>query len=334
MSEILVTGGLGFIGSHTCVSLLKSGYSPVVVDNLSNSLASVQAGIEELGKQPIKVYHGDIRDTDLLDNIFTNHNIEGVIHFAASKAVGESVQKPLKYFDNNISGLINVATSMRNHQVKHLVFSSSCTVYGAPEQVPVTEKATYQKAESPYGLSKQIGEQILENCPFIQTQCLRYFNPVGAHPSGIIGEQPFGVPGNLIPYLTQVVAGLRPQLTVFGNDYPTPDGSCIRDYIHICDLADAHIAALTRSINDLATSHFETFNIGTGIGLSVLEIIEAFEKATGLSVPYTIGPRRAGDVVQVWADTKKSEKVLGWKASHTAQDMMRDAWNWQKKVIT
>ena len=227
---------------------------------------------------------------------------------------------------------------MKKFKVPNIVFSSSCTVYGQPEKLPVTENTTFQPAESPYGNTKQICEEILRDSskayPEIKSIALRYFNPVGAHPSGIIGEQPFGVPGNLIPYLTQVVAGLRPQLTVFGNDYPTPDGSCIRDYIHICDLADAHIAALTRSINDLATSHFETFNIGTGIGLSVLEIIEAFEKATGLSVPYTIGPRRAGDVVQVWADTKKSEKVLGWKASHTAQDMMRDAWNWQKKVIT
>jgi len=332
MSKILVTGGLGFIGSHTCVSLCENGYEPIVIDNLSNSLASVQNGIEELTGKSVKVYAGDIRDQELLTKIFEENTIAGVIHFAALKAVDESIKKPLEYFDNNVRGLLSVMECMKTHSVEHLVFSSSCTVYGSPETVPVTEDAPYQKAESPYGLSKQIGEQMLENCPFIQTQCLRYFNPVGAHPSSIIGEQPFGVPGNLIPYLTQTVAGLRKELTVFGTDYNTPDGSCIRDFIHVCDLADAHIAALNRSLKGKSKNQFETFNIGTGIGLSVLELIASFEKATGKKVPYTIGPKREGDIEQVWANTAKSKEHLGWEAKRDSSEMMKDAWNWQKKI--
>jgi len=332
MKKILVTGGLGFIGSHTCVSLFENGYEPIVIDNLSNSLASVQGGIETLAKKPIRVFAGDIRDTELLDRIFNTFKIEGVIHFAALKAVNESVLKPLDYFDNNINGLLNVIKAMEKHQVKHLVFSSSCTVYGNPDVVPVTEKAPYKKAESPYGLSKQMGEQILMSCPFIQTQCLRYFNPVGAHPSSVLGEQPFGVPGNLIPYLTQTVAGVRKELTVFGNDYNTKDGFCMRDFIHVCDLGEAHIAALERSLSNQAENPVEMFNIGTGKGLSVLELINSFEKATGEKVNYTIGPRRPGDIEQVWADTQKSERLLGWKAKRSTEEMMLDSWNWQKKI--
>ena len=332
MKKVLVTGGLGFIGSHTCVSLSEHGYEPIVLDNLSNSLASVQTGIEALTKKPVRVYAGDIRDSGLLDRIFTEHLIEGVIHFAALKAVDESIQKPLEYFDNNVNGLLQVLRAMEKHEVKHFVFSSSCTVYGNPEEIPVTENAPYQKAESPYGLSKQVGEQILENCSFIQTQCLRYFNPVGAHPSSELGEQPFGVPGNLVPYMTQTVAGVRKELTVFGNDYDTKDGSCVRDFIHVCDLGDAHIAALDRSLSGKSKEPFETFNIGTGTGLSVLELIASFEKATGEKVNYTLGPRRPGDIAKVWANTQKSETLLGWKAKRSTEEMMLDSWNWQKKI--
>lgn len=330
MKDILVTGGLGFIGSHTSVSLLEAGYNPVILDNLSNSRLSVLDGLEKITGKQLSFIKGDVNDPAIYSSIFDQFDIAAVIHFAASKAVGESVEKPLMYYRNNVGGLITLLEAMDKAGVQKMVFSSSCTVYGEPDQVPVTEQSPVKEATSPYGATKQMGETILRDVAWCQTQCLRYFNPVGAHPSGHIGELPLGVPNNLVPFLTQVVAGIRPSLTVFGNDYPTRDGSCIRDYIHIVDLAEAHVAALNRMLEKKADSRFEVFNIGTGNGSTVLEVIDAFEKATGLKVPSQIGPRRAGDVVQVWADTRRVNEVLGWKARFSLTEMMRDAWNWQK----
>lgn len=332
MKNILVTGGLGYIGSHTCVSLHEAGYNPILLDDLSNSEASVLDGITALiGKQPV-FFRGDVNDPAVYAPIFSQYPIDAVIHFAAFKAVGESVEKPLMYYRNNVGGLITLLEAMQKAGISNMVFSSSCTVYGEPDTVPVTENSPVKAATSPYGATKQVGEMILKDMTWCRTQCLRYFNPIGAHPAGLIGELPRGVPNNLVPYLTQSVAGLRPALTVHGNDYPTPDGTCIRDYIHICDLADAHVAALDRLMNHKNQGHFEVFNIGTGTGSSVLEVIEGFEEATGIAPVYHVGPRRPGDVVQVWADVSRSAAVLGWTARRSLTDMLRDAWNWQTKL--
>jgi len=331
--KIIVTGGLGFIGSHTVVCLHEAGFEPIIIDNLSNSEASAMDGIEQLiGYKPIWA-NIDVNDKAALGNVIKEHQPQGVIHFAAFKAVGESVQKPLTYYRNNVGGLITLMEVLKEENIGNLVFSSSCTVYGEPDEIPVKESTQTKMAESPYGATKQMGEIILkDNDNWLNTQCLRYFNPIGAHESGLIGELPIGVPNNLIPYLTQTVAGIRKELTVFGDDYNTTDGTCIRDYIHVMDLAEAHVFAVNRLINDEQNESFEVFNIGTGNGSSVLEVIHAFETANGISVPHKIGPRRAGDVIQVWAETTKVENVLGWKAKRDLETMLKDAWNWQTKL--
>ena len=331
--KIIVTGGLGFIGSHTVVCLHEAGFEPIIIDNLSNSEASAMDGIEQLiGYKPIWA-NIDVNDKAALGNVIKEHQPQGVIHFAAFKAVGESVEKPLTYYRNNVGGLITLMEVLKEENIGNLVFSSSCTVYGEPDEIPIKESTQTKMAESPYGATKQMGEIILkDNANWLNTQCLRYFNPIGAHESGFIGELPIGVPNNLIPYLTQTVAGIRKELTVFGDDYNTTDGTCIRDYIHVMDLAEAHVFAVNRLINDEQNESFEVFNIGTGNGSSVLEVIHAFETANGISVPHKIGPRRPGDVIQVWAETTKVENVLGWKAKRDLETMLKDAWNWQTKL--
>jgi UDP-glucose 4-epimerase len=337
--NILVTGGLGFIGSHTIVCLHEAGYVPVIIDNLHNSRIEVLTAIEKLIGYTPDFIQGDVNDKSLMTDIFQKYQPEAVIHFAAHKAVGESVEQPLMYYQNNVVGLVSLMEVMKKAECRKLVFSSSCTVYGEPEQVPVKESTPTRPAASPYGATKQMAEVILKDNSWFEVQCLRYFNPVGAHASSLIGELPLGVPNNLIPYLTQTVAGIRPQLTVHGGDYNTPDGTCIRDYIHVMDLAEAHVEAINRLLNktaehtvedgDPSKGNFEVFNIGTGEGYSVLEVIAAFESATGRKVPHVIGPRRNGDIVAVWADTTKVNEVLGWKARRNLETMMKDAWNWQ-----
>lgn len=335
--KILVTGGTGYIGSHTVVELQQAGYEVVIVDNLSNSEKAVLDGIEAITHFRPTFYEVDCNDMAGVREIFEKErDIDGVIHFAASKAVGESVEKPLMYYRNNIVSLINILEMMKEFGSKGLVFSSSCTVYGQPEELPVTEEAPILPAVSPYGNTKQINEEIIRDTihsgvPF-RAILLRYFNPIGAHPSAEIGELPLGVPQNLIPYLTQTAAGIRKELTVFGDDYNTPDGSCIRDYIHVVDLAKAHVVALDRMLEDKSIKDVEVFNIGTGRGSSVLELIHTFEKATGVSVPHKIGARREGDIEQVWADPTHANEVLGWKATSTLEETLLSAWKWQEKL--
>lgn len=335
--KILVTGGTGYIGSHTTVELQKAGYEVVIIDNLSNSNEAVIDGIEAItGIRPVFV-KGDCTDLETLKKLFKeNPGIKGIINFAASKAVGESVQKPLLYYRNNLNTLINLLELMPENGVEGIVFSSSCTVYGEPDQNPIDETAPIKPATSPYGNTKQISEEIIEDyvksgAP-IKSILLRYFNPIGAHPSALIGELPLGVPQNLVPYLTQTAAGIRKELTVFGDDYNTPDGSCIRDYIDVVDLAKAHVIAMKRMLENKDTAPVEVFNLGTGNGLSVLQLINAFEEATGVPVPHKIGARRAGDIEKIWADPKKANEVLGWKAEADIKDTMRNAWAWQCKV--
>lgn len=337
---VLVTGGTGFIGSHTTVELQQAGYEVVIIDNLSNSNADVLDGIEKItGIRPAfeKVDCCNIND---LEAVFCKYpNIKGIIHFAASKAVGESVEKPLMYYRNNLNSLINLLEIMPRHGVKGIIFSSSCTVYGQPdaENLPVTESAPIKKAESPYGNTKQINEEIIQDyinsgAP-VKSIILRYFNPIGSHPSSHIGELPNGVPANIIPYLTQTAAGIRECLTVFGDDYNTPDGSCIRDYIYVVDLAKAHVAAMARILDDKAQEPVEFFNIGTGHGVSVLELINSFERATGVKLNYKIGARRGGDIEAIWGNVDKANKVLGWKADTPLDDILLSAWNWQKHLV-
>ncbi len=335
---ILVTGGTGFIGSHTTVELIEAGYKVVVVDNLSNSKIEVLDGIERItGVRPI-FENTDLRDKEAVERVFRKYpNIEGIIHFAASKAVGESVQKPLMYYRNNIVSLVNLLELMPEYKVKGIIFSSSCTVYGQPkaENLPVTEDAPHQKATSPYGNTKEINEQIIFDCIHsgspIKSIVLRYFNPIGAHPSALIGELPNGVPNNLIPYVTQTAIGIRKELTIFGNDYDTPDGTCIRDYIYVVDLAKAHVAAMARVL-DKDTDLIEYFNIGTGKGNSTLEIVETFEKATGIRLNWKYGPRREGDIEKIWGDCTKANNILGWKAKTPLADVLASAWKWQVKL--
>lgn len=339
MSRILVTGGTGYIGSHTVVELMENGYDVTIVDNLSNSNIEVLNGIEAItGKCP------DFENVDCLD--FMNlsavfdrfKDIEGVIHFAASKAVGESVQKPLMYYNNNIGSLVNLLTIMQQHGVNNLVFSSSCTVYGQPdpEHLPVDETAPRKTATSPYGNTKQINEDIICDQAHAQESLnatiLRYFNPIGAHPTALIGELPNGVPNNLLPFVTQTAAGIREKLRVFGDDYNTPDGSCIRDYIYVVDLAKAHVKAIERMLTVTARDRVEIFNLGTGKGLSVLEIIRHFESATGVKLNYEIVGRREGDIEQVWAKADKANNILGWKADTPLDDVLRSAWKWQQRL--
>lgn len=336
---ILVTGGTGFIGSHTTVELIQNGYDVVIVDNLSNSNASVVDGIEKITGVRPEFEKVDCCDYAAMENVFEKHKgISGIIHFAASKAVGESVQKPLLYYRNNINSLINLLELMPKHGVKGIIFSSSCTVYGQPsaENLPVTEEAPMQKALSPYGNTKQVNEEIIQDyihsgAP-IKSIILRYFNPIGSHPSALIGELPNGVPMNLIPFVTQTAIGIRKELKIFGNDYNTPDGTCIRDYIDIMDLAKAHVKAMERILNENGTDPVEVFNIGTGNGLSTLQIVEGFEKATGVKLNWHYAPRREGDIEKVWANPHKANTVLGWKASVEIEDTLRSAWKWQQKL--
>lgn len=335
--KILVTGGTGFIGSHTTVELQNAGYDVVIIDDLSNSNIDVLAGIERItGIRPVFV-EGDCTDIATLRNLFdANPGIQGIINFAASKAVGESVQKPIMYYRNNLNILLNLLELMPEYGVKGFVFSSSCTVYGEPDVNPITEDAPTKKATSPYGATKQISEDIIADViksgSPIKAILLRYFNPIGAHPTAHIGELPNGVPQNLVPYLTQTAMGIRKELSIFGDDYDTPDGSCIRDFIYVVDLAKAHVRALDRMLTDESDDALEVFNIGTGAGLSVLQLVEAFERATGVKVPHKIVGRRDGDIEKIWADPKKANEVLGWHAEAHIDDVMRSAWKWQQRL--
>lgn len=339
MARILVTGGTGYIGSHTVVCLMEQGYDVVIVDNLSNSNVEVLDGIEKIvGRRP-DFENIDCLDFANMDRLFDRYtDIEAIIHFAASKAVGESVEKPLLYYRNNIVSLVNLLELMSKHSVHHIVFSSSCTVYGQPDaqHLPVDETAPIQKALSPYGNTKQINEEIIQDTchanEHIHATILRYFNPIGAHPSAEIGELPNGVPNNLLPFVTQTAAGLREKLRVFGDDYNTPDGSCIRDYIYVLDLAKAHVKAVERMLSGKAEEQVEIFNLGTGRGLSVLEILRTFIKVSGVNVPYEIVGRREGDIEQVWAKPDRANKVLGWKADTPVEDVLLSAWKWEKHL--
>ncbi len=328
--KVLVTGGMGYIGSHTCVQMIEAGIEPIIVDNLCNAKQDVLVRIEALtGKQP-SFYLGDIRDEAFLDNVFAKHDISAVIHFAGLKAVGESVAKPLEYYDNNVNGSLVLARSMRKAGVKSIVFSSSATVYGDPDVVPITESSPTGATTNPYGRSKYMVEQCLSDLFNAEDDwsitLLRYFNPVGAHPSGTMGEDPQGIPNNLMPFIAQVAVGRRDKLSIFGNDYPTPDGTGVRDYIHVMDLADGHIAAL-KAVG--AKSGLHIYNLGTGKGSSVIEMVDAFSKACGKAVPYELCPRRPGDIAECWASTTKAEQELGWKASRSVDEMTADTWKWQ-----
>jgi len=331
--KILVTGGTGYIGSHTAVELQNSGHEVLIVDNLSNSNSNVLNGIEKISGIRPGFEQFDLADKEKTDNYFKRHNdIEGIIHFAAFKAVGESVEKPLMYYRNNLFSLVNILQAMNDNGIKNLVFSSSCTVYGQPEQLPVTENAPVQKAESPYGNTKQISEEIISDtvkATGIKGIALRYFNPIGAHESAVIGELPLGVPNNLMPFITQTAIGIREFLRVFGDDYNTPDGTAIRDYIHVVDLAQAHVVAVERMVNQRMKKDFEMFNLGTGNGYSVLEVIRSFERSTEKKLNYQIVGRRPGDVEQVWADTTFANDELGWKAKKGIDEMTLSAWNWE-----
>ena len=335
MAKILVTGGTGYIGSHTVVELQNVGFEVVVVDNLSNSNVEVLSGIEKItGIRPV-FENIDCVDYVSMDRMFEKHSdIVAIIHFAASKAVGESVEKPLLYYRNNLVSLVNLLELMPIHKVQNLVFSSSCTVYGQPDVLPVTEDAPIKPALSPYGNTKQIGEEIIRDTihsnPTTKSIILRYFNPIGAHASAEIGELPNGVPNNLLPFVTQTAIGLRKELQVFGDDYNTPDGSCIRDYIHVVDLAKAHVIAVQRMLDNRTKSSVETFNLGTGRGLSVLEIIRTFEQVNGVKIPYKLVARREGDIEKVWAEPSFANNELGWKATETVEETLRSAWAWEQ----
>ncbi len=334
--RILITGGTGYIGSHTAVELLNSGYEVLIIDNLSNSNAGVIDKIEKItGKKPM-FSKTDLCDRSGLKEYFReNRNIDAVIHFAAFKAVGESVQKPLMYYSNNISGMINLLEEMSENKIENIVYSSSCTVYGEADKLPVTEDSPVKKAESPYGFTKQVGEQMLfdtSRVSDLHSVILRYFNPTGAHDSALIGELPVGIPNNLVPYITQTAIGEREVLTVNGNDYDTPDGTNIRDYIHVVDLAKAHLSALDRVLSRKSSEKAEVFNLGTGKGNSVMEVIKSFEKVSNEKLNYRIGPRREGDVVSIFSNTKKANEVLGWKAERDIDNMMLTSWNWQKAI--
>ncbi len=336
MKRILVTGGTGFIGSHTAVALMQAGYEVVIVDNLANSFMEVVDGIEKIvGKRP-EFHQFDISEKDAFAGFMANAgHFDGIIHFAAYKAVGESVEMPLKYYQNNLYSLINLLESMEAQGVKNLVFSSSCTVYGEPDSLPVTEHSPVKKPESPYGNTKRISEEIIEDVTKtgkVRAISLRYFNPIGAHPSGLIGEIPIGVPNNLMPVVTQTAIGKRGKVTVYGNDYPTPDGTCIRDYIHVVDLAKAHVTAVERMISDKGEKAHEIFNVGTGRGYTVLEVIKAFEKISGMPLNYEIGERRPGDVSAIYADTSFANATLGWQAVESLENMVETAWKWEQNI--
>lgn len=337
MAKILVTGGLGFIGSHTVVELQNEGFEVVIIDDLSNSSEEVLNGITSItGIKPafIKL---DLKEKTKVQSFFKEHNdLQGVIHFAASKAVGESVEKPLLYYENNINTLVYVLQEMQNLETANFIFSSSCTVYGQADKMPITEDAPVKKAESPYGNTKQIGEEIIQDVCKINSKfkgiALRYFNPIGAHKSAKIGELPIGVPQNLVPFITQTAIGLRERLSVFGDDYPTHDGTCIRDYIHVVDLAKAHVVALQRLLDSKNNTNYETFNIGTGKGSSVLDVVKSFEKVSGQKLNYKITDRRAGDVIEAYANTEKANTILGWKAESSLDDALASAWKWEQSI--
>jgi UDP-glucose 4-epimerase len=336
MAQILVTGGLGFIGSHTAVELINAGHQPILIDNLCNSTASVLDGIESItGQRPI-FERVDLKNKSEVRNFFGRYSsLDGIIHFAAFKAVGESVHKPLEYYENNVTSLVYLLQEMRDLNLTNLIFSSSCTVYGQAEELPITENSPVQAALSPYGNTKQIGEEIIVDAVKaynFQTISLRYFNPVGAHPSAQIGESPLGVPLNLVPFVTQTAAKVREQLAVFGDDYETRDGTNERDYIHVVDVAKAHVVAVKRLLEKKNSESFEVFNLGTGTGSTVLEVIKSFEKISKSNLNYKIVARRAGDVTAAYADTSKANAVLGWKAEKTLDDAMTDAWRWEKKI--
>jgi UDP-glucose 4-epimerase len=337
MSEkkILVTGGAGFIGAHTVVELTQSGYEPIIVDNLSRSDRTLLDGVEKILKQKPVFYQGNCSDGAFLRKVFKDEKtIQGAMHFAAYKAVGESVQKPTLYYDNNLNSLITLVDVMREFDVKPLIFSSSCTVYGQPDHVPVNEDAPFKRAESPYGATKQMCERILEDVyPLgMRVVSLRYFNPIGAHPSTLIGELPIGVPGNLVPFITQTAIGKREKLTIFGDDYETPDGSCVRDFIHVVDVARAHVKALEYLDRLEGGPLYKVLNLGTGIGASVLELVNKFEKVTGVRLNYSIGPRRPGDVEKTYADPAKAFRDLQWKPEYSIEDGLLHAWRWEEKL--
>jgi len=335
--KILVTGGLGFIGSHTVVELQNKGFEVVIIDNLSNAEEKVLNGIKTITGKESHFENFDLREKSKVEDFFMRHeDIEGVIHFAASKAVGESVDKPLLYYENNLGVLTYILQELSKKGNGNLIFSSSCTVYGQADVMPITESAPVKPAESPYGNTKQVGEEIIrDTCkvtPHLAAIALRYFNPIGAHPSVEIGELPLGVPQNLVPFITQTGIGMREQLSVFGDDYPTPDGTCIRDYIHVVDVAKAHVAALSRLVNDKNEDNYEVFNLGTGKGSSVLDVIKSFERVSGKSLNYKVVARRSGDVIEAYADTNKANTVLGWKAESSLDEAMKSAWDWEQKI--
>ncbi|MCG6231976.1 UDP-glucose 4-epimerase GalE [Vibrio furnissii] len=328
--EILITGGMGYIGSHTCVQMIAAGMTPIMVDNLCNAKTEVLNRIEALTGVRPAFYQGDIRDEAFLDSVFAQHHVQAVIHFAGLKAVGESVSKPIEYYDNNVNGTLVLVRSMHKAGVKSLVFSSSATVYGDPQSVPITETSPTGATTNPYGRSKYMVEQCLSDLVVAEPEwsitLLRYFNPVGAHPSGTMGEDPQGIPNNLMPFIAQVAVGRREKLAVFGNDYPTPDGTGVRDYVHVMDLADGHIAAL-QAVGEKAGLHI--YNLGTGKGSSVLDMVHAFSDACGKPIAYDICPRRPGDIAECWASTEKAQRELGWQAKRSLADMTADTWRWQ-----
>jgi len=337
MAKILVTGGLGFIGSHTVVELQSNGYEVIIIDDLSNSSIDILNRITSITGTKPQFEQLDLKEKKKVSEFFQKHNdIQGVIHFAASKAVGESVDNPLMYYENNINTLVYVLQELKKIEHSNFIFSSSCTVYGQADELPITENAPVKKAESPYGNTKQIGEEIIMDTCKINAQmkaiALRYFNPIGAHESANIGELPIGVPQNLVPFITQTAIGLRKQLSVFGDDYPTEDGTCIRDYIHVVDLAKAHVVALERLLKNENSENYETFNLGTGTGSSVLEVIKSFERVSGLKLNYKIADRRAGDIIAAYADTNKANNILGWKTQLTLDDAMTSAWKWEQNI--
>jgi UDP-glucose 4-epimerase len=333
MEKVLVTGGAGYIGAHTVIELIESGYDVTVIDNLSRSDRTLLKGISKITGKKIDFCEGDCCDEIFLSQVFESHGpFKSVLHFAAFKSVGESEQQPLLYYQNNLNSLLTLAEVMLKHNVSDFIFSSSCTVYGQPDVVPVSETAPFKRAESAYGSTKQISERILEDIARLGLRIvsLRYFNPIGAHPTARIGEMPLGTPNNLVPYITQTAAGIREKITVFGNDYNTPDGSCIRDYIHVVDLATAHVKAMQFLSSRSERQLYEVFNLGTGIGVSVLELIDKFKSATGIDVPYVIGARRSGDIERVFAHPKKANELLGWTVKYTIEQSLLHAWQWEK----
>ena len=334
LKKVLLTGGAGYIGSHTAVELIEQGFDIIIVDDFSRSDESLMAGIEKIANQKVICYKGNCGDELFLTSVFQKEKINAVLHFAAYKSVNESVNNPLLYYQNNLGSLVNLLKVMEKFDVNEIIFSSSCTVYGEPDHIPVDESAIFKKAESPYGATKQMSERILEDAVLangnLRAISLRYFNPIGAHASALIGELPIGIPGNLVPYVTQTAAGVREKLTVFGNDYQTPDGSCMRDFIHVVDLAKAHVKAIQK-ISSLK-NHYEFFNLGTGEGITVLSLVRRFVAATGVNLNFEIGPRRAGDVEKTYANPAKAEKLLNWKAELSLEQSLVHAWQWEKKI--